>query len=549
MADIVVLSGIAEASEEEASLQERQSLQRVLESRLFQRAPNLSRILAYICEEYFKGNADSIKEYNIAVEALGRSAAFDPQLDAIVRVDLYLLRKRLRDYYAGAGKHDPLQIVLRAGSYVPEFVPACEKSRADAALADMQPLLSQQEYASPAITLTQTASTIQCAVNSDQAATHSEAPGKISWQWWLAGTGSGFFVLLVGLLAFAILATHRAPELLLIQQISTPAKAVTAAILQDLKLGSSPDALLNGIRIRCGSSADYVDAAGLRWQGDRDFTGGSSFARPVSAILRSTDPALYSYGRHGVFQYDIPVGSGTYEVHLLFAETQPGMEDGMREVSYTIGLGQADTIDISSDAGGADSATERVYANVRPGANGKIHLNFWSTDSVLNAIEILPDKNGKPQPVRISTLHHLYEDISGGHWLPDRFYLGGRNDGHDFARDQPAPRLLSRERYGNFNYAIPVAKGYKYQLTLYMSEHYWGARYSGLGGAGSRVYTVRCNGVNLLENFDLVAEQKDASAVAVRFRDLTPDASGKLMVSFIPVVNYPLVNAFEVQAQ
>ncbi len=549
MADIIVLSGIAEASLGEALLEERQSLQRVLESRLFQRAPNLSRILAYICEEYFKGNADNLKEYNIAVEALGRSAAFDPQLDAIVRVDLYLLRKRLRNYYQGAGKHDPLHVVLRAGSYVPEFVPASETSRAHAALADTQPQPSQQEYVSPTITFTQTASTIQRAMNLDQASADSEVPGKISWHWWLAGAGCGVLVVLALLLIFAIMATHRAPALSLIQEIPKPAKVVTATILQNLKLGSAPDTLLQGIRIRCGSSSDYVDSAGLRWQGDRDFTGGSSFARPVPAILRSTDPALYSYGRQGVFQYDIPVGSGTYEVHLLFAETQPGMEDGMRQISYTVGLGQADSIDIASDAGGANTATERVYADVRPGENGKIHLNFSSTDSVLNAIEILPDKNGKPQPVRISTLHHLYEDISGGHWLPDRFYLGGRNDEHYFERDQPAPLLLSRERYGNFNYAIPVAKGYKYQLTLYMSEQYWGARYSGLGGVGSRVYTVRCNGVNLLENFDLLVEQKDRSAVAVRFRDLIPDASGKLILSFIPVVNYPLVNAFEVQTQ
>lgn len=544
MSDIVVSSEPIASSAEE-----REALQRVLESRLFQRAPNLSRILAYICEEHFKGNADKLKEYNIAVEALGRSAEFDPQLDAIVRVDLHLLRKKLREYYREAGKHDPLQIVLNAGSYIPEFVPACEKECMATAQNDTPTQNCPEEYTLPDIALTQPNSSTGVPLHAASFDAFAKFPYCSQLKVCLAATGFAFLALLTSLLIFVILSIHRAPSLLFIQKMPTPARILPATVLKDLKLGSSPDTLLDGIRIRCGSSADYIDSAGLRWQGDRDFTGGTPYARPVQSIQRSTDPALYSYGRQGVFQYDIPVGSGSYEVHLLFAETQPGVEDGVREVSYTVGLGQADSIDVVSDASGPRAATERVYANVRPGDNGKIHLNFWSTDSILNAIEILPDKNGKPQPVRISTLHHLYEDISGGHWLPDRYYLGGRNVEHAFARNQDAPPLLTRERYGNFNYAIPVAKGYKYQLTLYMSEHYWGERYSGLGGPGSRIYTVRCNGDDLLKNFDLVAVQKESSAVAVRFRNLVPDASGKLILSFVPVVNYPLVNAFEIQPE
>jgi hypothetical protein len=546
MADVAVLSSFTNVSSVE-----REALLRVLQSPLFQRAPNLSRILEYICEQYFEGTADKIKEYNIAVEALGRSTAFDPQIDAIVRVDLYLLRKRLNAYYAHAGKPDPMRIVLRSGSYAPSFVPAEEVDLADTGLGDEEVRLSLEAAALPGASsqrMARKSSRSMCPVGSPEQPEPQRTAGA-SWRIGVAGAGCGLLGLLVGLLATLAWAAHWNPGIKFINDLPRPAKTVAAMFLQTLNLGSSPDSLLDGIRIRCGSNSDYVDSAGLLWKGDRYFTSGSTFSRPVGAIQRSADPALFGSGREGIFHYDIPVRPGAYEVHLLFAETQPGIEAGMRQMTYTVGLGQDDMIDILTDAGDVNTATERVYAGVRPGENGKIHLNFTFTNSVLNAIEILPEPNARPQPVRISTLPKLYEDISGRHWLPDRFYLGGTNTGHVYSRSGIAPPLLSRERYGNFDYAIPIAKGYKYDVTLYMSEQYWGDRYSGQGGAGSRIFTVRCNGVDLLENFDLAAAQKDSGAVAVRFRGLGPDATGKLRLNFVPVVNYALVNAIEVQAE
>jgi hypothetical protein len=512
---------------------ERQALEHVLQSPLFQRAPSLSRILAYICDQYFKGAADKLKEYSIAVEALGRPPSFDPQIDAIVRVDLHALRKRLKAYYADSGLHEELQIVLRAGSYAPEFVWDAESIAETRNGSGAAPTAGSAVAATPA-----------------QSSARDQAPRRASRPWLNRLTASMFVLLglVAGILMTAGWFSERSPWLVLTHDLPGPAKVVAGTFLQALNLGSAPDYLLDGIRIRCGTAGDYVDSAGLHWQHDAYFTGGSAYERPTGAIVRSADPALYSSGRHGVFQYDIPAPHGLYEVHLLFAETQPGIEDGMRQVSYTVGLGQADAIDIVSDAGGVKAATERVYANVSPGADGTIHLKFWSSDSILNAIEILPE-HGKPGPIRISALNSMYLDLSGGHWLPDRFYRGGRNAAHEFARNRPDPPLFSRERYGNFDYAIPVARGFKYQITLYMAERYWGGQNSGLGGPGSRLFTVRCNGLTLLSNFDIVAAQKDDGAVAVRFRDLEPDMTGKLNLSFVPVVNYPLINAIEIDAQ
>ena len=54
----------------------RSELEAVLASTLFTRAPDLSKILKYVCERRFTNQTDAIKEYNIALEALGRGPVF-----------------------------------------------------------------------------------------------------------------------------------------------------------------------------------------------------------------------------------------------------------------------------------------------------------------------------------------------------------------------------------------------------------------------------------------------------------------------------------------
>src|SRR5579871_5923308 len=67
--------------------QERLELDALLASGIFNRAPNLAQLLTYVCSQYFEGMAGQIKEYNIAVEALGRPPDFDQKRDSIVRVE------------------------------------------------------------------------------------------------------------------------------------------------------------------------------------------------------------------------------------------------------------------------------------------------------------------------------------------------------------------------------------------------------------------------------------------------------------------------------
>ena len=100
---------------------QRAELETVLRSEHFTRAPMLARLLSYLCEGLFAGEAGQIKEYTVGVEVFHRGASFDQNSDSIVRVEANRLRKRLAEYYAGAGASHRLRIVIPLGQYVPEF--------------------------------------------------------------------------------------------------------------------------------------------------------------------------------------------------------------------------------------------------------------------------------------------------------------------------------------------------------------------------------------------------------------------------------------------
>src|SRR6266568_2487652 len=104
--------------------QERDELDAILASGILNRAPNLEHLLTYVCARYFEGASEQIKEYNIAVEALGRPADFDQKRDSIVRVEAHRLRKRLRAYYEADGADHPIRIDIPPGQYAPRFLPA-----------------------------------------------------------------------------------------------------------------------------------------------------------------------------------------------------------------------------------------------------------------------------------------------------------------------------------------------------------------------------------------------------------------------------------------
>ena len=75
-------------------------LQRLLESAMFTRSPVLTRLLQFLVDHRLRGGRSAPKAYEIATEALGRSADFDPAVDSYPRVMVGRLRSLLDRYYA-----------------------------------------------------------------------------------------------------------------------------------------------------------------------------------------------------------------------------------------------------------------------------------------------------------------------------------------------------------------------------------------------------------------------------------------------------------------
>jgi hypothetical protein len=104
--------------------QRQQLLTRILCSREFAHAHILKRILQYLCERSANPQSSPPKEYEIALEAMGRTESFDPRTDPIVRVSIASIRDRLLAYFAMEGRHERLRLQIPKGHYLPIFTDA-----------------------------------------------------------------------------------------------------------------------------------------------------------------------------------------------------------------------------------------------------------------------------------------------------------------------------------------------------------------------------------------------------------------------------------------
>ena len=299
----------------------------------------------------------------------------------------------------------------------------------------------------------------------------------------------------------------------------------------------------------------FLDVDGTMWFGDRYFTGGAPFSQTGSQILRTFDQELYQTSRQGNFAYAIPLPQGVYELHLHFAEVfyAPSVgADTQRRFDVAInGAPLMVGFDIAKDAGGVSIADEKIFKNVSPAKDGFLHLDFSSTRSqaLLSGIEVLPGLAGKMLPVRIICSSHPGLDREGRLWKADRYFSGGRIAELPEPIQGPSFGGFSSYRTGNFNYAIPVAGG-DYQIMLVFAEPVHGHGALAAEGKGLRVFDVYCNGRTLMSGLDIFKEAGGAYRVIYKsFRHVKPDAQGKILLSFVPVVDYAVLLAIEVQEE
>jgi hypothetical protein len=494
---------------------ERAELEVVLASTLFLRARDLSKILKYVCERHFSNQTDAIKEYSVAVEALGRGPDFRPEEDSIVRVQAARLRKQLKRYYETDGVEHALQVRISPTGYKPEFV----ATRTPAGPVAESAFLVEP---GPAII-----------PENGTALNRPAGPRPRSSRRMLA-------------LALALVAAA-----------SVLAVVATAVMYHSFK-GSAeihsslpaPPSAPPGTTIRVGFTApSFLDVTGSTWLGDRYFTGGEIFSRTDNQIRRTFDQALYQTGRLGNFSYAIPLRPGVYELHLHFAETFFGQAvgaDTQRLFNVAINGVQAMTLfDIANDAGGVYIADEKIFKDLSPANDGFLRLDFSSKRdrALLNAIEARPGIRGKMLPVRILCSSHSRLDRNGLLWQADRYFSGGRIAELAEPIRDPGFGDFSSYRTGNFDYAIPVAEG-NYRIRLLFAEPVIGRERS---AEEVRLFDVYCNGRALASRLDIFREAGGPYRVIEKtFRRLQPDAQGKIRLSFVPVRTYAVLLAIEV---
>ncbi len=493
---------------------ERLELDWLLTSGVLGRSGNLARVLKYICEERFAGRAHLIKEYTIATEALGRRPDFDPNSDTIVRVTVHSLRKRLLEVYQNEGAHRPMRMVVPPGHYDPHFVPApqLEPSRTpdqEAALADRD---GERALTVPLHML-------------DIASQPQQSARRI--QLWS-----------MGLIALALVIAVLAVSGLHYQQAKGFHPSGAASIAAAMPL-PPPQATIHALM---GTGREpYVDHSGVNWTTDNYCQGGVNVVVPSQKIEGTEDAPLYFGGMRGMAHCVFPVTQKLYELRFHFAETSD-LPAATRLATLSINAGPAIGVDVVDDAGGDGIATSTVITGVAPENDGAIHIDFISEVSLLNAVEITPAPSARQLPVRIVVSSKPYVDSANQFWASDRYFSGGR---HGMPPMQPSLGIYQSDRVGRFRYSIPAVPLAHYRVRLYFREPWFGKENGGIGGPGSRVFDVACNGELLMKNFDILAVGGSAPVVKT-FDNIQASAGGRLELSFMPVVNYAVVSAIEV---
>ena len=358
---------------------EREALQALLSSPEISRSPNLTRILNYLCGKYFAGESAEVKEYHVALEALGRPADFDQKKDSIVRVEMHRLRRRLKEYHE-RNHTTGIQLLIPEKSYIPTFI-------------DLN--------AATALEVSQTP--LEMEVVSEQNRLDTPIP-KLSPAFALAVLG----VLAVGIFfSLRHWSTNTSPD----------------DVRQEVPAGSTAPTLPtpppgDELRILCGRQPGlYVDRYGQTWDGDRYSKGGEAVQVQAPVIATGFDRNVFHGMRVGHQNYNIPLKQGRYQMEMLFAETEYGdgnpLEGGELSRPFRVlvnGKIAIDEFDVIAETIEPNIAMSRIVTDVSPSSDGMVHLELQATSTgepFVNAIILKPGIPGKALPVRMVSVRFV----------------------------------------------------------------------------------------------------------------------------------------------
>ena len=520
----------------EAAVEREELVCRLAASSTFERSPRLRAFFLHVCRCAFDNKPEAATEQQVGIWVYDRPPGYNPNDDNIVRSQARQLRLKLEHHFANEGKDEPIVITIPKGRYLPVFETRFEKQ---VILQSIPPpergrprRLLQILVTVPVVLGLAAVWPVYRWSKSTSASPHAS----------VAPAGS----------------------------VSSLEQSAAASPSRSEPIGLAPRA--GEVRIAAGhTGAAYVDAWGRRWEADRYYEGGAvqpgprhffphvADAGPFKTMREAISAGLSAPQSQRQFRYDIPMRSGVYELRLYFADSlrQPDSdqnEDAQNARHFQINLNGhplLTDIDPIADAGSA-AVDVRVFKDVYPTSDGKIHLTFlssWGEPAFVSALELTPGTPGKLNPIRLSAHQAGFVDAEGTRWNGDNYFIGGRTT----ARKNPVtapkiPALYAGERHGNFSYAIPVAPG-SYTVKLHFLESFFSplVAEAGCDGAGCRVFNVTCNGVLLLQDFDILQAAGAAFRPVIReFHGLRPNGQGKLLLSFSPEANYAEIRAIEV---
>ncbi len=294
------------------------------------------------------------------------------------------------------------------------------------------------------------------------------------------------------------------------------------------------------------------------WQPDAHYLGGAvsrSFSPAVSGIER--------WERRGDFAYQIPLKPGRYHLTLLFGSLAPW--DGLMPsdtLAFEVRV-QGKSIRAWVDARLHTSGQNGwpLVIPVEIGRERELTIEFETgrKRARLAGLRVTPSRerpvtraSQMPEPTAQVAVPHRVNaggpevvGLKGVLWLADT----GSEGGDVYTAPDPIAgtrddALYRSERYGDFAYRIPVDDG-TYEVRLHFAEVYYGVP-SGdaTGGPGSRVFDVRVEGTLVLDDLDLVALVRPATAFAQSF--LAEVKDGVLDIELTSIVDSAKLSALEV---
>lgn len=146
--------------------------------------------------------------------------------------------------------------------------------------------------------------------------------------------------------------------------------------------------------------------------------------------------------------------------------------------------------------------------------------------------------------IRVKCGGTSYTDSNGQVWAADSGYNGGGTYSNTVTTTGTSDQALYHtERFGSSTttpllYTFPVSNG-AYRVNLLFSENYAGTQ-----AVGARVFNVKLNSANVLQNFDIFATVGADAAVVESFN--TTVTNGSMAIEFDKVVQNPKINAIEI---